>query len=187
MRQQAYHLGIAIEPTGYTHSQLVGIWAAANATKSDVMGFWWQPEGTFQSYEGTDAEHTRITLTRSSQACYDNRVSPLDRCGTDFEKMVGSPEGSCDTAPQALTKIITGNLRTLCEDPELPEELWSPAYAAIKNYKITALQLQEIFQYWLDKNVDKWNYDPREATCLWVVDNIDLVQSFLPPTYRKSC
>ena len=185
VRQQAYHLNIGIEPTGYTYNQLVEIWAAANATKSDVMGFWWQPEGSFQSYQGTDAEHTRITLTRPSQTCYDNRVNPLERCGDDFDKLVGSPLGSCDTAPQALTKILAGNLQALSEDPELPESLWSPAYQAVTNYKITALQLQDIFQGWLDKNTDKWHYDPREATCEWVVENFELVKSFVPETYPR--
>jgi hypothetical protein len=49
-RQQAYHLGIAVEGDGsevgggYTYEQLVDALLAANATKSDILIYWWTPE-----------------------------------------------------------------------------------------------------------------------------------------------
>ena len=88
-----------MEPVlSYTYDQLTQIWAAANATKSDVMAFWWQPEASFQSYLGTHGEYTPITLTPPTQTCFDNRIDPHERCGTDHDKLVGSPLGACDTA-----------------------------------------------------------------------------------------
>lgn len=49
---QAYHLGISVEGDGvgeggsggYAYSQLVDALRAANATKSDILIFWWTPE-----------------------------------------------------------------------------------------------------------------------------------------------
>ena len=32
---------------------------------------------------------------------------------------------------------------------------------------------------------DKMGYDPREAVCEWVIENFELVQSFVPPTYPR--
>lgn len=185
-QQQAFHLDIGVEINIYTYSQLVQIWAAANATKSDLMAYWWHPEGLFQTYEGTSAEHTRITLTRPSQECLDNRVDPFERCGTDYEKLVGSPLGSCDTAPQSLTKVLSKTLKQISEDPEVPQELWSPAFKTTAAYQISELHLQDIFSAWYDMKVDKWGYDPRAATCQWVVDNFDLVESFIPATHPRA-
>lgn len=52
-RQQIKHLGIALEGGGsqtggssYTYGEVVDIWNAANATKSDVIGVWWSPDAT---------------------------------------------------------------------------------------------------------------------------------------------
>lgn len=48
--QQTYHLGIAVEGDGnegeggYTHEQLIDALKAANATKSDILIYWWTPE-----------------------------------------------------------------------------------------------------------------------------------------------
>jgi len=48
---QAYHLDIALKKGesspgshGYTYSQLIELWRAANATKSNLMFYWWTPE-----------------------------------------------------------------------------------------------------------------------------------------------
>ncbi|CAB9508590.1 Receptor-type guanylate cyclase gcy [Seminavis robusta] len=185
-QQQAYHLDIGLEVvTTYTYSQLVQIWAAANATQSDVMVFWWEPDSMPQLYYGTDAQHTRVSLPQPTQTCYDNRANAADRCGDDYEKRIGSPLGDCDTAPQSLKKVVSTTVRDMSQNPEIPEELWSPAFEAISAYEISTLQLQDIFELWYGKNLDRWGYDPRDAVCEWIVDNLELVQSFAPPTHPR--
>ena len=61
-KQQAHHLKIALEVDGsegsdkYSYADLVDIWAAANATKSDVIGLWWTPEATASKYDGSGSD-----------------------------------------------------------------------------------------------------------------------------------
>ena len=99
---------------------------------------------------------------------------------------------------------------------ETPEELWSPAYETVRNYRITDLEYGEIFEKWLNRGVDAYGYDPRLAgtyiqvevagesismssscvspflvlfylsACEWVVENFEAVQSFIPETYPRS-
>ena len=54
--QQTYHLDISLKSSGpssnggYSYSQLTQIWEAANATKSDVMMVWWNPEALYSTW-----------------------------------------------------------------------------------------------------------------------------------------
>jgi uncharacterized membrane protein len=184
IKQQTYHLNIPLESSGpeasggYSYSQLPQIWAAANATKSDVMMLWWFPDALYTTYLGTDAEFTPVVLPPPTQSCLDARINVNDRCGDDVALKVGSAEGSCDNPPQSLQKVIGATLRDLSEDPSVPVELWSPAYEAIMNYQINELQLGEIFD-------ERKNYVARETTCRWVAENIDLVMSFVPKSYPR--
>jgi hypothetical protein len=167
--QQFYHLGIAFKGSleevqgGYTYSQLTQIWRAANATKSTVMMQWWKPEALYQEFLGTDAEFTRVILPPPTQICEENRIDGANRCGDDFDLKIGSPEGSCDYAPEALQKVFGLSLKDLMENEDFPEELRSPAYDALKKYDISDLQLGNILDQWMDIGIDPWGYDPREA------------------------
>jgi hypothetical protein len=74
--QQAHHLEIAVASSGpdagargYSYESLVEIWHSANWTKSDVILYWWTPDGLVDVYEGTDAEFTRISLPKPTQKC----------------------------------------------------------------------------------------------------------------------
>jgi len=190
--QQAHHLGIAVESNGkepgsngYSYGAMTQIWAAANATNSSVMLHWWQPEALYQEYLGTHAEFQRVSLPPPTQDCVERRVNPLDRCSDDPLVRVGEAAGACDEAPHALFKIIGSSLYDISYDPELPEALHSPAYESIKDFRISDLQLGKIFDYWFEVNQDKWNLDPRDAVCRWVIENIDQVKSFIPRNHPR--
>lgn len=44
----------------------------------------------------------------------------------------------------------------------------------------------KIFDLWNEQEGrDPWKYDLREATCRWVVENYDLVESFIPRTHPR--
>lgn len=62
MKQQTYHLGIALESDGpelsggYSYSDMVDVWFAANATRSNVIGMWWEPEALVSLFLGTGSD-----------------------------------------------------------------------------------------------------------------------------------
>eukprot|EP00957_Ditylum_brightwellii_P114918 8764170-Ditylum_brightwellii.AAC.1 len=69
---------------------------------------------------------------------------------------------------------------------EVEESMRSPAYDAIKSIKLSDLELEEIFLRWYERNTDRWNYDAREAVCMWVGEHIDSLQSFVPRSHPRS-
>jgi hypothetical protein len=187
----AHHLKIALSSNGpeasdgYSYAQLTQIWAAANATKSPVIMEWWSPEALYQTFLDTDAEFMKVVLPPPTQTCINHRISVDDRCGDDGQMKLGDPRGACDYQPLKLDKMLSRNLRELSFDPSIPEALWSPSYDAIKAFRVTELEQSNFLTDWLERGVDKWNFDPRDAACQWVVENLELVQSFIPQDYPR--
>ena len=70
--QVSHHLDIALESDGtqpsggYTYSEMVDLWNAAAATKSNLIGMWWWPDATHSSLIGTDAELMKVSINFSS-------------------------------------------------------------------------------------------------------------------------
>lgn len=195
-KQQAHHLGIAVESKqvpsyGYSPSQMPELWAAANATRSPILMLWYTPERLVEEYIGTDAEFHRVTLTPPTQVCVENRLSAEEKCSNDTSEQVGSALGACDYTSEALTKVYASGLYgALHSNPNIPVEIQSPAYSVLQRYSITELQMAEIFGYWTRHP----NFtDPaaigatlRDATCDWVVDNLDYLRDFVPRTYPRT-
>mmetsp|Transcript_14130 Transcript_14130/g.30795 ORF Transcript_14130/g.30795 Transcript_14130/m.30795 type:complete len:932 (+) Transcript_14130:71-2866(+) len=191
--QQAHHLKIAVESNGkepgsngYSYGAMTQIWAAANATKSNVMLHWWQPEALYQEYLGSEAEFQRVSLPPPTQDCVEQRVPVADRCADSFEMRVGDAAGSCDEQAHVLYKVINKALYDLSYNPEVPSALHSPAYETIKDFRISDLQLGRIFDYWFESaHGDKWGLDPREAVCRWVIENRETLESYIPRTHPR--
>ena len=102
IEQQATHLGIALRSSGpdpgargWSYSQLLEMWAAANATKSDIMMQWWSPDTLYQKYLGTDAEMQVVTLPPPTQKCVQARIELDARCDEDPAVRAGAPNGAC--------------------------------------------------------------------------------------------
>ena len=185
-QQQAHSLNIALESDGpipgsrgYSYSQLKEMWAAANATRSNLIMSWWSPDPLYQSYLGTTAEFSRVTLPPPTQLCIENRVGPEDRCSNDSHIRWGSPKGSCDETPTLLGKVVIRSLYAAVYDPAIPEGLRSPSYDVLSLFTIDGLQLGEIFDFW------RTSGSPREAVCSWVVDHIDFVRESIPRSYPR--
>jgi hypothetical protein len=149
------------------------------------MMVWWTPEPLYQTFLGTDAEFERVVLPPPTQKCVDSRVDPADRCEGTSEEKQGDPAGACDMSPESLRRLVVNKVNEMSNDPSIPEGRRSPAYDAIKALSFSELQMGKIFDHWLERGVDKWNYDPREATCQWVVENFDYIQSLVPRTYPR--
>lgn len=186
--QTAHHLNIAVvsdgqDPIGgYTYSQLTQIWDAANATKSNVLMLWWEPDILYQRYLGTDAEFTKVVLPPPTQRCFNEQVQGT-KCDKSIETRRGESEGACSFADQVLSSIVSVAVQSM--HSELSSELQSPAYEALMNYRISELQIGQILNYWMESGIDNFGFDPRWATCRWVVENIDRVMAFVPPSHPR--
>uniref|UniRef100_A0A7S4IYQ5 G-protein coupled receptors family 3 profile domain-containing protein n=1 Tax=Odontella aurita TaxID=265563 RepID=A0A7S4IYQ5_9STRA len=181
-----HHLDIALENERYTYSQFLEMWAAANATKSNLIMPWWNPEALYQSYAGTDAEFQRVTLPPPSYQCYENRIDPGNRClNVSLEERVGAPAGACEEAPQSLQKVVGKVLYDMTYDPSIPEARRSPGYEAVHLFQMSNLDLGRIFDSWLHRGVDKWGYDPRDAVCRYMAENFESIMDFIPRTYPR--
>ena len=190
MKPLLYHLNIALEPGGiedgggYSYSEHVDIWNAANHTRSNLIGIWWTPDTLRESFIGTDSEFQRVPLPPLTPECFHERVDITEHCKLNASTM-GVPEGACDESPQALKKVIALGLYATTHSLEVQEPLWSPAHELLKLFYINNIQISEIFFNWLKMNVDKYGYDPREATCQWIVENLDTLKDFIPETYPR--
>ena len=142
------------------------IWAAANATNSSVMMFWWVPEALYMTYLNSEYEFQRVHLPPPTQDCVDSYPDRHLRCNAtaSLEEIVGSPLGRCDEPPHILKLIVSTRLREMAESSDIAPELRSPAYEAVKSFRIDALQIAQVFTYWLKRGSDKWNFDPRDGT-----------------------
>ena len=121
-----------------------------------------------------------------TQPCLENLVSEADRCSVDEEVRVGHPAGSCDDPPMVLQKVIGSSVERVTKDPYRPYELHSPAYDVLRDFSITGPQIGEIFNYYFELGKDPDNYDLREATCRWFVDNYGFMESFIPSGYPRT-
>lgn len=150
---------------GYSYAQMTEIWAAANATKSHVMMRWWTPEALYQTFLGSNAEFTRVDLPPPTDDCIKARIPQDNRCNLDLpeSERLGDAEGACDEPPFSLQRLFTRHLVEYSNDPDLPEEVRSPGYKTIDNIRLDGLEIGKIFDYWLKRNSDKYNFDPRDA------------------------
>lgn len=181
--QLLHHQKIALKPIQFSYAHHVQIQKAAFHTGSNFINVWWTPTFQFEEYIGTHNEFTKVSFPPPTERCYGARADPLQRCASEVD--FGSPEGACGDQPEILSKVISTSLQDSAIDPSIPSAIQSPAYDAIRSFKIDQSKLGEIFQIWLDRNKDKWNYDPREATCRWVVENLEELQSFVPLSHPR--
>jgi hypothetical protein len=184
---QLYWNNIALESNGpsdpngaYSYGSMIQIYRAANATKSNVIMWWWKPDPTVEEFRGTSAEFQQILLPEATESCSQERIKASDRCSLDPWARRGDPLGSCDSEAHALQIIMSTSVRQA-----LPAAYKSPAYEAIKNLKISDLEINTLLKAWVSGDQDTWGYDPRKAVCDWVTNNLDVLDSFVPPGYPR--
>jgi hypothetical protein len=189
---QAYYLNIHVESSGpgmnggYDYARMVEIWRAANATRSPVLFYWFQPDSLIQEFAGTDSEFQQILLPFPTQECIDARVVEEERCSSNITIQRGPPEGACDSDTHATQKGIIANLHET-SGSGATDFFQSPAYDAIKAFKITDLQQRQMLQHQIEQNGrDRYGYDAREAVCFWAAENVDLLWRFVPRSYPRN-
>mmetsp|Transcript_43896 Transcript_43896/g.93377 ORF Transcript_43896/g.93377 Transcript_43896/m.93377 type:complete len:632 (-) Transcript_43896:102-1997(-) len=195
VRQQIHHNNIALKSDGnelsggYTYSEIIEIWHAANETKSDLIGLWWVPEPTVNSFMGSGSDFTLVTLPPSTKECMENRIDPLKRCdpdATEFD-LVGDEKGACKDPYDHLMKVAVGNMGINIKENSNPKSRMSPAYDVYNNFYMNEIEIEEILNGWTERGQDKWNFDLRWSTCKWVTENLEhIIESFIPEDHPQT-
>jgi len=189
---QSHYMGIPVRSSGkesasgnYNYGQMVGIYKAANYTKSNVLFYWFRPDPTTESFMGTDAEFTPVLLRHSTVECQQSRVNEQQRCSENPADWIGEEAGACDSETDPVQKLVVANMynRTINGNDRLSR---SPAYRFIKGFRLSDLHLELMYRRWYAMNKDRWSYDHRETVCAWVGENIEVLSDFIPETYPRT-
>ena len=135
-------------------------------------------------YSGTDAEFQAVGMPLPTLECIENTVSSVERCDEDDDVRRGSAKGACGEPPYPLQKVYSSVLFDMTKGDAIPETQQNPAYDLIKAFSITSLQLGDFYDRWLARD-SFIGFDLRHATCQWMVDNWDLMESFIPRDFPR--
>ena len=188
MFAQAYWNDIALESdgplpenNGYSYVQMSDIWRAANATQSHVIMWWWTPDATVEEFRGTRYQFQPIHLPEPTAECHEARIQPEDRCSLDPVVRRGPEGGGCDNQAHALQTVVASSLRDMTL--AVPEVDRSPGYQAIKNLKVSELDMNKMLQKYV---AGGWSgYAARTAVCEWVIDHQTDLKAFIPRGYPR--
>ncbi|CAB9505284.1 Receptor-type guanylate cyclase gcy [Seminavis robusta] len=189
--QKLVWLDIPLQPIQYSYSELLQINLAANATKAHTIGVWFKPDPLNELWVGTDSQLTPVNLPPATSTCLQHKINNditarcLDKMDNIAEQ-AGDPRGACQDPPNPLLKVMAVSLRDAGENPDMDEALWSPAHLFIERFEIDNIQYSQIFENWLQRGTDKWNFDLRDATCEFVAENLGWIQqSYMPKTFPR--
>lgn len=191
----AYHLNIALESegpdgphNGYPFIKMQEIWRAANATKNHVVMLFFKPESLFQEFSNTDYAFQRVTFPEPTEECMKSRRPGYLQCSSQlasFEERMGDKAGTCDDPDEALQRIVVRAFEEITIGDDIPDAVKSPAYRAVKEFKIDNIQIGAIFSRWIENYDRDTRIGLREATCDWAVDNLDYLQSLVPDSFPR--
>jgi hypothetical protein len=149
----------------YSTGSLKEIFYAANATKSDIMALWWKPEPTFEQFD-----YVKVAFPYPTSECIENRRPTVDRCTASHDELVGNDKGACDYPLLPLEKFVATSLQENAF--ATPLDTRSPAYQFVTSFTFQNIQVEQVLQNWYERDVDRFGYDPREAVCEFVVENL---------------
>jgi hypothetical protein len=191
---QIHHFNIALEGGGpeqptqsYSYESMHEIWRAANATKSHVIMIYMKPEALYQEFANTDYSFQRITFPETTEECVKARRPRHLQCSqfASFEERMGDKAGTCDEPEEALQRVVVEALKEITIGDDIPAAVKSPAYYAVKEFKIDNIQIGDIFTRWVEQYDRDKHIGLREATCEWAVDNLEFLQGYVPDSYPR--
>ena len=170
-----------IQPNnGYSYTQMLQVWKAANATKSDVFMWWWTPDIMVDEYKGGDYAFHRVTLPDPNEECNRYRATELNavKCSVDVEVRRGDAVGACDYDAGSWQRVTSRGLKTSSLPEGTKEALRSPAYEFLDKFAFFPYSLTIIFQQWIrlmgeNGMVYDNGYAARESVCEFVYDNYE--------------
>ena len=167
-----------LEPNnGYDQKHMTEIWMAANATKSDLIMWWWSPSLFKEKFAGTQSEFQRITFSVPTDECVQYRQTIHDKCSNDPNVRIGDEIGSCDYQMFTIQKAISKGLEIMVGD-DVENLLRSPALDFLQDVEIPAFAMDAILADFSPNGYPE--HFPRDIVCNWVYDNLDYLQTHIP-------
>lgn len=167
----------------YTTKSMREIWLAANATRSNVIMWWFSTNEIQQLFDYTESSFQEVLLPKPTALCLDHRTTIGERCDADASVRRGDERGACDDEPQALQRLIAVSLAN--SNNGLDEADRSPGFEVILNLKMNSFDMSQIIGQWVAKGNDRDGNDAREAVCEWVVENLETLESYIPPGFPR--
>eukprot|EP00934_Nitzschia_sp_Nitz4_P008874 Nitzschia sp. Nitz4//scaffold230_size58257//40074//43916//NITZ4_006487-RA/size58257-processed-gene-0.68-mRNA-1//-1//CDS//3329543268//8864//frame0 len=162
---------------GYTVEHLQQLWDAANATRSNIMMYWFEPSYLPVRYIGTEFEMQSVAFPQASKECVELQATKTEQCSNDVEIRRGVEGGACRSKIITLEHLIVKSL--YLDGLELPEADKSPDYEVLTNVRVSSLEMNAMLKAWYD------GIDPRAAVCDWVVENLDSLWGTIPDGYPR--
>ena len=81
-------------------------------------------------------------------------------------------------------KAYSSNLFDITKGEDIPEAQQNPAYDLFKAFSLTSLELGNFYDRWLKRGSNP-SFDLRYATCEWMVENWDLMETFIPRDFPR--
>lgn len=173
---------------GYGYSHMIQIYQAANATNSDVLFSWWEPDVLPTKFAtSSNFSFHRIAFPNPSMDCIKYRIGEdIDQCSADSTLRVGKQDiGSCDAGLQVLRKLISTGLLTSTKST--PRATRSPAYEFLKALTLPPYSVENIFESWESLRDEKNVTDvEREGVCRFVYENLDELLTHTPKGYPRN-
>eukprot|EP00957_Ditylum_brightwellii_P028674 2165912-Ditylum_brightwellii.AAC.1 len=121
-----------------------------------------------------------VTFPRSTTLCEENRGTVAEKCSSNITIQRGNKEGSCGYIGTPLKKLFASEFGRKTERE--PEATRSPAYKTLQDFKLSGMEMSEIFREWtlIDPEGDN-----REAVCTWVATNLNQLLRIVPPGYPR--
>ena len=172
---------------GYSERHIRQIYDAANATKSDVIIWWWTPDQMEQRFVGTHNEMVRVDMPRPTSECIDFRINGgIKRCSNNTLDRLGlNSTGACDYPIEFQSKIISNGLAQ-ATFTNMDEATKSPALDFLNNILLPLKSVDDILFHREEKRSNGTSDDPlRETICHWVYNNFDYLQQQMPTGYPR--
>mmetsp|Transcript_18830 Transcript_18830/g.28635 ORF Transcript_18830/g.28635 Transcript_18830/m.28635 type:complete len:615 (-) Transcript_18830:280-2124(-) len=192
-----------IEPNnGYSNEELVEIVFAANATRSDVLFYWFEPDLFVASFDGTPMEFQRVKLPSPSLECMQYRDENR-KYWSEIQCSAGTPDkrripaaGSCDYPSRELEFVFSKGLDITTQLSREHFLLKNPALDFLQSFQLRALSMVYLMRNIFSKSLGEFKYIPggdhenmgyasRRAVCEWVYDNIDGLVHNIPDEYPR--
>ena len=116
-------------------------------------------------------DYVQVALPKTTRECLDNRADPKpDRCSATVDELYGKEVGACGYNTHTVEKFFARSFRERSIDTPIASR--SPGQQLARNLHLSDIDLTEMMVDWVNRGVDKWNYDPREAVCSWCVFSV---------------
>ena len=128
----------------------------------------------------------QLVLPKATRECLENRPDPPNRCNASLAELHGQKVGSCGYNTHSFEKYFARSFRE--SNIEVPIARRSPGHQLTSNIQLSDVDISQMMVSWVNRGVDKWNYDPRDAVCTWVARNYEdgmKLKNFLPPGYPR--